>query len=172
LISYRLYRIEGVCQAGRLFKSSSLQVSSPVRVGSAAWRIPVGKWIVLSVDSLYRAYEQPIIYITLYGSNDIDDKKLMLGYKRSLNQKPIVLAESGITDPDQDEFIKHFMCPITGELMNDPVVTPNMHRFERKAIEEWVRSNGSCPISREPLRLDQLKPDFAVKSAIQGYIKK
>ena len=56
--------------------------------------------------------------------------------------------------------------------MNDPVVTPNMHRFERKSIEEWVRRNGTCPISREPLRLDQLKPDFAVKSAIQGYIKK
>lgn len=65
--------------------------------GSLRQKIPVGKWIVLSVDSLYRAYEQPTIYITLYGSNDIEDKKLMLGYKRSLNQKPIVLAESGIT---------------------------------------------------------------------------
>jgi hypothetical protein len=65
--------------------------------GSLRQKIPVGKWMVLSVDSLYRAYEQPIIYITLYGSNDIGDKKLMLGYKRSLNQKPIVLAESGIT---------------------------------------------------------------------------
>ena len=65
--------------------------------GSLRQKIPVGKWIVLSVDSLYRAYEQPIIYITLYGSNDIEDKKLMLGHKRSLNQKSIVLAESGIT---------------------------------------------------------------------------
>ncbi len=65
--------------------------------GSLRQKIPVGKWIVLSVDSLYRAYEQPTIYITLYGSNNIEDKKLMLGYKRSLNQKPIVLAESGIT---------------------------------------------------------------------------
>lgn len=65
--------------------------------GSLRQKIPVGKWIVLNVDSLYRAYEQPVIYITLYGSNDIEDKKLMLAYKRSLNQKPIVLAESGIT---------------------------------------------------------------------------
>ncbi len=65
--------------------------------GSLRQKIPVGKWIVLNVDSLYKVYEQPIIYITLYGSNNIDDKKLLLGYKRSLNQKPIVLAESGIT---------------------------------------------------------------------------
>ena len=80
--------------------------------------------------------------------------------EKTNNQK---LAESGITDPDKDEFIKHFVCPITGELMNDPVVTPSMHRFERKAIEDWVRRNGTCPISREPLSLQQLKPDFAVK---------
>ncbi|AFK02452.1 hypothetical protein Emtol_1303 [Emticicia oligotrophica DSM 17448] len=65
--------------------------------GSLRQKIPVGKWIVLSVDSLYRVYEQPTIYVTLYGSNNIEDKKLLLGYKRSLNQKPIVLAESGIT---------------------------------------------------------------------------
>lgn len=65
--------------------------------GSLRQKIPVDKWIVLNVDSLYRVYEQPIIYITLYGSNDINDKSLLLGYKRALNQKPIVLAESGIT---------------------------------------------------------------------------
>jgi hypothetical protein len=65
--------------------------------GSLRQKIPVDKWIVLNVDSLYRVYEQPIIYITLYGSNNIDDKTLLLGYKRALNQKPIVLAESGIT---------------------------------------------------------------------------
>lgn len=65
--------------------------------GSLRQKIPVGKWIVLNVDSLYKVYEQPIIYITLYGSNDINDKTLLLGYKRSLNQKSIVLAEAGIT---------------------------------------------------------------------------
>jgi Domain of unknown function (DUF4271) len=65
--------------------------------GSLRQKIPVGKWIVLNVDSLYKVYEQPTIYITLYGSNSIDDKILLLGYKRSLDQKPIVLSESGIT---------------------------------------------------------------------------
>jgi hypothetical protein len=65
--------------------------------GSLRQKIPVGKWIVMNVDSLYKVYEQPTIYITLYGSNNIEDKKLLLGYKRSLNQKPIVLSESGIT---------------------------------------------------------------------------
>ncbi len=54
--------------------------------------------------------------------------------------------------------------------MNDPVVTPSMQRYERKAIEEWIRTKGTCPVTREPLRIDQLKPDFAVKQAISSYI--
>ena len=73
------------------------------------------------------------------------------------------MTESGLHEAEDDDFMKHFICPITGEVMTDPVVTPNMHRFERKAIEEWVQKNGTCPITREPLRMDQLKPDFAVK---------
>lgn len=64
--------------------------------GSLRQKIPVGKWIVLNVDSLYRVYQQPTVYLTLYGSNSIEDKSLLLGYKRSLQQKAIVLSESGL----------------------------------------------------------------------------
>jgi hypothetical protein len=64
--------------------------------GSLRQKIPSNQWIVLNIDSLYKVYEQPQIYITLYGSPNIEDKKLYLGHKRQLNQKPIVLAESSI----------------------------------------------------------------------------
>lgn len=64
--------------------------------GSLRQKIPVNQWIVLNVDSLFKVYQQPQIYITLYGSADIADKNLYLGYKRQLNQKPIILAEAGI----------------------------------------------------------------------------
>jgi len=64
--------------------------------GSLRQKIPIGKWIVLNVDSLYKVYKQQEIYITLYGSSNTEDKTLLLGYKRSLNQKPIILSEAGI----------------------------------------------------------------------------
>ncbi|WP_259015617.1 DUF4271 domain-containing protein [Emticicia fluvialis] len=64
--------------------------------GSLRQKIPANSWIVLNVDSLYKVYRQPQIFITLYGSPDIAYKKLYMGYKRQLNQKPIILAESGI----------------------------------------------------------------------------
>jgi hypothetical protein len=64
--------------------------------GSLRQKVIAETWIVLNADSLFRAYKQPIIYLTLYGSNNITDKKIMLGYKRPRNQKQIVLSKSGI----------------------------------------------------------------------------
>lgn len=32
---------------------------------------------------------------------------------------------------------KGFLCPITGEIMADPVMTSDGHTFDRHAIERW-----------------------------------
>lgn len=41
-------------------------------------------------------------------------------------------AESAeLTEPDA------FCCPITKELMTDPVMTKDGHSYERHAIEQW-----------------------------------
>ncbi len=71
--------------------------------------------------------------------------------------------ESGVEAPEEDEMMQYFICPITREIMDDPVVTPSMQRYERAAIEDWIRRNGTCPLTKERLRIDQLKPDFLVK---------
>lgn len=31
-----------------------------------------------------------------------------------------------------------FICPITGEMMDDPVITRTGQTYERKAIEDWL----------------------------------
>ena len=32
-----------------------------------------------------------------------------------------------------------YLCPITGELMEDPVTTADGHAYERAAIAQWLR---------------------------------
>ena len=34
-----------------------------------------------------------------------------------------------------------FYCPITGELMNDPVSEPAGHTYEKSAITKWLSKN-------------------------------
>lgn len=65
--------------------------------GSLRQKVAKGKWLVMNIDSLYRIYNKPTIYITLYGSKDIGDKQLLIGHRKQLNQKPIQLSESKLT---------------------------------------------------------------------------
>ncbi|CAF1177076.1 unnamed protein product [Adineta ricciae] len=62
-----------------------------------------------------------------------------------------------------------FICPITHELMNDPVIDPDGNSYERKAIEAWLHSHGTSPITRAPLAVTDLRPNRALKAAISEY---
>ena len=64
-----------------------------------------------------------------------------------------------------------FTCPITAELMADPVSTSDGFSYEREAITEWLRGGQSTsPLTGAPLDHAQLVPNHALRSAIQQYV--
>ena len=58
------------------------------------------------------------------------------------------------------------VCPITNEPFVDPVVDHEGNTYEKKAIEAWLEQNSTSPITRNPLTLDQLFPNRALKNLI------
>ncbi|CAF3592277.1 unnamed protein product [Rotaria socialis] len=62
-----------------------------------------------------------------------------------------------------------FICPITHELMVDPVIDGDGNSYERGAIEDWLQRNGTSPITRVPLLASDLRPNRALKTAIYEY---
>ncbi len=60
-------------------------------------------------------------------------------------------------------------CPITYELFRDPVLAQDGHTYERQAIEEWIRRNGTSPITREPLAIEHLYPNRTVKELVDAF---
>ena len=63
---------------------------------------------------------------------------------------------------------RYFSCPITSELMTDPVVDPEGNSYERSAIEDWLGRSATSPVTRAPLLPNQLVPNRALKDAIDG----
>eukprot|EP01079_Euglenida_sp_SAG-EU17-18_P002325 gene2325-3161_t len=53
----------------------------------------------------------------------------------------------------------HLVGPISMELLQNPVMDPCGHTFEKKLIRHWVRIHGNCPISRKKLTVRQLVPN-------------
>ena len=62
------------------------------------------------------------------------------------------------------------MCPITKEIMRDPVMGPDGHSYELQAIEEWLRDHGISPMTREAMTADQLVKNHALRNLIERYL--
>jgi Mg-chelatase subunit ChlD len=63
--------------------------------------------------------------------------------------------------------LQALQCPITHDIMVDPAKAPDGHTYERAAIEEAIRRNGKSPITRQPMRIDQLVTDYTLKNVIE-----
>ena len=72
--------------------------------------------------------------------------------------------------PSMPEPPDEFVCPITTELMTDPVLATDGHTYERSAIECWFATGKtSSPKTGEPLQLTAVFPNHSVRSMIRDW---
>ena len=64
--------------------------------------------------------------------------------------------------------IDSFLCPITREPFEDPVICCDGHTYERAAIEMWLRSNSRSPKTNQPLPSTDLIPNHSLRSSIEA----
>lgn len=62
-----------------------------------------------------------------------------------------------------------YTCPISYELMADPVILEDGHTYERSAIERWLETNSISPITRQSVSASSLKPNFALRTCIERW---
>lgn len=62
--------------------------------------------------------------------------------------------------------------PITFEVMHDPIVTPTGVSYERVSLLKHIRASGCDPLTRQPLKPDQLIPNVALKNACSEFLDK
>uniref|UniRef100_A0A7C9EQJ2 RING-type E3 ubiquitin transferase n=1 Tax=Opuntia streptacantha TaxID=393608 RepID=A0A7C9EQJ2_OPUST len=69
------------------------------------------------------------------------------------------------------ELPEYFKCPISLEIMSDPVILSSGHTFDRASIQRWIDSgHRTCPITKLPLPDPPLLiPNHALRSLISNY---
>jgi len=63
-----------------------------------------------------------------------------------------------------------FYCPITQDIMQDPVVAADGHTYERVALEVWLINHNTSPMTNQPLPHKNLTPSHTLKSMIREFI--
>lgn len=103
----------------------------------------------VSCDSIYRKY--------------IDAKILA---PLSLLELDIVIDE--ICDEIGDR-IDELVCPITLEVMSDPVVAADGRTYERAAITDWLSSHDTSPLTNLPLEHKDLRTNDALLAMLSKF---
>jgi len=61
-------------------------------------------------------------------------------------------------------------CPISHELMTDPVIAPDGHSYDRPMLERWLRVNRTSPMTQQPIPVGFKPPrNHALRQAIQDF---
>eukprot|EP01063_Lacrimia_lanifica_P013202 TRINITY_DN1982_c2_g1_i2.p1 TRINITY_DN1982_c2_g1~~TRINITY_DN1982_c2_g1_i2.p1 ORF type:complete len:656 (+),score=86.13 TRINITY_DN1982_c2_g1_i2:49-2016(+) len=70
-----------------------------------------------------------------------------------------------------DEPPHHFLCPLALHVMNDPVTcVDGHHTFERAYLTRALRVRAECPLSREPMTLDDVRDNPALEEEILEWV--
>ncbi|XP_057778029.1 E3 ubiquitin-protein ligase PUB23-like [Salvia miltiorrhiza] len=69
------------------------------------------------------------------------------------------------------EVPSYFLCPISLEIMKDPVTISTGITFDRDSIEKWIFSykNRTCPLTKQPLSDADLTPNVTLRRLIQSW---
>ncbi|KAJ6828889.1 U-box domain-containing protein 44-like [Iris pallida] len=71
-----------------------------------------------------------------------------------------------------------FVCPLTKQVMRDPVTIENGQTFEREAIEKWFKEcniskkRPLCPITKKELNSTELNPSIALRNTIEEWTQR
>ncbi|XP_052174523.1 E3 ubiquitin-protein ligase PUB22-like [Diospyros lotus] len=73
---------------------------------------------------------------------------------------------------DEIEVPPYFLCPISLEIMKDPVTVSTGITYDRESIEKWIFSgrNNTCPVTKQALNSDtDLTPNHTLRRLIQSW---
>ncbi|XP_025943359.1 WD repeat, SAM and U-box domain-containing protein 1 isoform X4 [Apteryx rowi] len=101
-------------------------------------------------------------------TNELKIESLGLRSKvlRKIEELRMKMESVSVAIPDE------FLCPITRELMKDPVIAADGYSYEKDAMENWINNKRrSSPMTNLPLPSLLLTPNRTLKMAISRWLE-
>lgn len=100
---------------------------------------------------------------------DEQRKELLDEYQKKIDELRNVFALADPANHQPREVPDYLVDTITFEIMHDPVVTKNGHSYERATLIEHLKRSPTDPLTREPLTIDELKPNVSLRRACEEF---
>jgi len=85
---------------------------------------------------------------------------------------PTASSSSASPGGEQADIPQEFLCPITLEIMSQPLTTRDGRNFERAAILSWLGNASTacqCPLTRQVLKPSDLIPNRLLETKIRNW---
>ena len=69
------------------------------------------------------------------------------------------------------EVPEYLIDDISFSIMHDPVITKTGNSYDRSTVIEHLKRSSTDPLTREPLRLSDLRPNLALKQACEEFLE-
>ncbi|KAI9804496.1 MAG: hypothetical protein M1825_001395 [Sarcosagium campestre] len=103
------------------------------------------------------------------------DEEILLVQKMSGNKIDELRSVFALAYPDvmsPREVPDYLIDNISFSIMHDPVLTKNGQSYDRATILQHLRRSETDPLTREPLREQDLRPNLALRQACDEFIEK
>lgn len=77
-------------------------------------------------------------------------------------------AIQSILDPYEIKVDEDLVCPITLQLLKDPVLTADGQMYDRKAIAHWLITHNTSPRTNLPLENKKLVTNYFAKKKLKS----
>ncbi|EDN05078.1 U-box domain-containing protein [Histoplasma capsulatum] len=101
-----------------------------------------------------------------------DKKDLLDEMQRRLGIMRNMFAASKGADMKERVVPDYLIDSISFEIMHDPVVTPSGHSFERTSLLKHMQHSPFDPITRVPMTIHDIRPNYALKAACDDFLTK
>ncbi|EHA8591732.1 U-box domain-containing protein 1-like [Cocos nucifera] len=142
---------------------SKLEAEIPKQAGTG------GLVAISNINNLIAlvSYSNSVIFRELV-NQEAEQQQSTPAIPKGLSRSSTWLASSALSFDFPDEF----RCPITLDLMRDPVIVSSGHTYDRSSIGRWLNSgHHSCPKSGRKLVHMALIPNYALKSLIDQWCR-
>ena len=121
-----------------------------------------------SSDSEYDEQEQQ--EVRLVASEKQQQQQQQPSTKETTEQTQSSQKQVEPDDEEEEDIPDEFICPLTLEIFNDPLMDRRGINFERTAIVEWLnRGHTTCPLTREPMGYRSLIPNANLRTRVEHW---
>jgi hypothetical protein len=130
-------------------------------------KVAIEEWMALGNDFC------PITGNPLTIDDLVLNKSLQWSISKWRSKTEDILKAESINDvgssscsSDVTSLPRHFLCPLTQELMDEPVISNDGVTYERAAILKWLKEHDTCPVTQRPLSRSSLIPNTELRRAL------